>query len=490
MAAGSSECALYLLLAVNLILFSFLAFLLLFVLIGLGSVLLSQKSTEDYLVAGKSVKPWLVGLSAIATNNSGYMFIGMIGATYADGLRTIWLMVGWIIGDFCASLIAARKIRAAADESHVQSFGGLISTWNGTALPLYQRLAGLFTLFFLTIYAGAQLKAGTKATEVLLGWPMELGIVVGAGIVLLYSAFGGIRASIWTDAAQSVVMIFGMLALSIVGVAHFGGLSGTLETFYTQPASYTGFWPWENPMTGILFFVGWFFGGAVVFGQPHVVIRYMCLDDPASINRMRAWYYGWFTFFYTFTVIVGLLSRLMFTDAESFDQELALPLMADQLLPAVFVGLILAALFAATMSTADSLILSCSAALTNDFLQGRKVWVGTAKIMTAIVLFVAMGVALWANDTVFNLVLLAWGLLGSAFTPIILMLSLRFRFTQLHAILGSLIGLSVYLLWRQFAPSYGETWYIYEVAPGVIAGLVYFAIVGRRSDGRGLMNND
>ena len=113
-------------------LISFGFFLLVFVVIGLLSVLRREQTGADYLLASHSVKPWLVGLSAVATNNSGYMFIGMIGFTYTYGLSSVWLMIGWITGDFLASLFVHEKLRVTTEAQDQHSFAGALAAWNGT----------------------------------------------------------------------------------------------------------------------------------------------------------------------------------------------------------------------------------------------------------------------------------------------------------------------------------------------------------------------
>lgn len=107
--------------------YSFQFFLLIFVIIGILSVLKSQSNTEDYLIAGQSIKPWLVALSAVATNNSGYMFVGMIGFTYLWGLPSIWLMVGWICGDFLSSLFIHKQLRIVTTATKQLSYASVLS---------------------------------------------------------------------------------------------------------------------------------------------------------------------------------------------------------------------------------------------------------------------------------------------------------------------------------------------------------------------------
>ncbi|MDH5785674.1 MAG: sodium/proline symporter [Chromatiales bacterium] len=451
---------------------SFLLSLLLFLAIGLASVVKSRNSAEDYLVAGKTVPAWLAGLSAVATNNSGFMFIGMIGLTYATGLSSVWLMVGWIVGDLLVSLLVLRPLYVASRSPRVHSYGGLLAHWHGADNHTLRRLVGFLTIIFLTLYAAAQLKAGSKATAVLLTWEPGWGILLSATIVLLYSAAGGLRASIWTDAAQSLVMLLGMGMLIIGGLELAGGWESALTKMSAIDSNYLGWFP-DTTSTGIvLFILGWLFGGIAVVGQPHIVIRFISLDSASHINRMRLYYYGWFTLFYGATIMVGLLSRIAFPESSAFDAELALPTMAQQVLPELLTGLVLAALFAATLSTADSLILSCSAAVTRDFVQhpGRMHALWVAKLTTASVLGIAVFIALTGADSVFALVLDAWGLLGSAFTPLVLFLALGRRVAQPTGIVMILSGVGTFLLWQQA----GMANTLYSVAPGILAGVLSY----------------
>ena len=201
---------------------SFLFFLLVFVAIGISSAHKSRGTKQDYYLASSSISPALVGLSAVATNNSGYMFIGVIGYTYATGLASIWLMLGWIVGDFLASTFVHRRLRTATELSGEVSYAGVLSNWyNNGKQDSLQRVIGLISLIFLLAYASAQLVAGGKALHVLFDWPVWAGAVIGSVLVALYCIAGGIRASIWTDAAQSVVMIVAMAVLLLSLPAHW-----------------------------------------------------------------------------------------------------------------------------------------------------------------------------------------------------------------------------------------------------------------------------
>ena len=456
---------------------SFIICLLLFAVIGALSMLKRQPTTSDYLIAGRNVPPWLAGLSAVATNNSGYMFIGMIGLTYSTGLSSIWLMLGWIAGDLAASLLIMKKLREASEAEDVHSFGGLLAQWHGTDFGLLRRVSGLLTVLFLGAYAAAQFTAGSKALHVLFGWDVSSGAIIGAALVLLYSYSGGIRASIWTDAAQSFVMIGAMLALMWTAAASLGSASEISEQLIAVSPEFMHWFPDMSWLGVLLFIAGWVFAGFGVAGQPHIVIRYMALDRSENLGRFRVYYYTWFTLFYAATIVVGLLARLILPDAGSFDVELALPMMSMQLLPEIWVGLVLAGLFAATMSTADSLVLSCSASLTRDLLPEHKASYAGTKLATAVIVLVALGLSVSGNQSVFALVLIAWGLLASAFVPLLAVYALGGRPSEKVALIMMAGAIAVFLLWRWN----GLSSMVYEVMPGMLAGFLLFVIFrGRR----------
>ncbi len=462
---------------------SFLGFLAAFVAIGLSSLRRNRHSREDYYLASSSVPPWLVGLSAMATNNSGYMFIGVIGYTYSTGLAAIWLMVGWIGGDLIASQFVHRRLRVATERSDEVSYPGVLSHWHGEKGMAIQRLAGLIGLLFMLAYASAQLVAGGKALHVLFDWPLWGGAVMGSLLVLLYCLAGGIRASIWTDAAQSTVMIAAMACLLVVGVNALGGTTEAVEAM----AAVDGFLDWyprdlalPGIAGGVLFALSWLFAGLSVIGQPHIMVRFMTLRDSNQMLQARVWYYLWYLGFYSLATGVGLLSRVYLADTATFDAELALPTMAMELLPPVLVGLVLAGIFAATLSTADSLILSCSAALTHDLLPKRIERPLLLKAATALITAAALAWALTSSQSVFALVVLAWSGLAASFAPLLLVLVCGGRPGRNLALAMMLIGLAVALAWRWAG------WHasVYEGMPGILAGLAVYAI-GRLS-GRSL----
>lgn len=460
-----------------MIVYSFLFFLLVFVGIGVSSSMKAKKSNSDYLLAGHNIPPWLAALSAIATNNSGYMFIGMIGFTYMSGLQSIWLMIGWIAGDFIMSLFVHKKLREATEKRNLLSFGGVLSRWHGTDFKKLRFLVGLITVIFLGVYAAAQFKAGSKALHVLFGWDYSTGAIIGSIIVFAYCLSGGIRASIWTDAAQSVVMFFAMGLLFFVGVDSVGGFSQYVASLDAVSANYLSVQPTGlafDGMTGtMLFVIGWIFAGFGVIGQPHIMIRFMTVDSADHMFKTKVYYYTWYVAFYALTIGVGLTARLMIPDAANFDAELALPLMSKQMLPEVLIGVVLAGIFSATMSTADSQILSCSASVTRDLMPHKSENIWVTKAATAAVTLVALVIALFGAKSVFQLVLISWSILSAAFAPLLFIYAIGRKVSEPTAITMVVTGVAGTLLWRLF--DLGNV--MYEVGPGILAGLMSYFLL-------------
>jgi Na+/proline symporter len=298
---------------------------------------------------------------------------------------------------------------------------------------------------------------------------------MGAVMVALYCFAGGIRASIWTDAAQSIVMILAMALILVMATQSLGGIDEAIN----QMHAVDGFMDWfpkdlvlPGIGGGILFALSWLFAGLSVIGQPHIMVRFMALDDINKMRRAKMWYYLWFILFYSSATAVGMLSRIYLGDSGSFDAELALPTMAQQLLPPVLVGLVLAGIFAATMSTADSLILSCSSAITHDLIPHKVERTWLLKLTTVVITLAALGLALMNKQSVFNMVIMAWSGLASAFAPMLIVLSIGHKPSQLTSVIAVIAGFIVALLWRA-ADLHGA---MYEGLPGIVTGLLIFVL--------------
>ena len=399
---------------------SFLFFMSIFAGVGLASMFVKEDTTDDYLVAGRGMHPALAALSAVSTWNSGYMFIGFIGFTYMMGFNVLWLGIVSTIGQVVAWAWLYKFIQKEGQSRGVRSLSSLVAEKAGAPEA---KLAAVLSVLFLSIYAAAQLTSGGKALYVMMGWNEMTGILIGFVLVVAYCYAGGIRASIWTDAVQSCVMLVGSTMLCWIALQEVGGFSGLTSSLEAQDPVLVRFLPPDLRFGFSMWAFAFFLGGLGVAGQPQVVSRVMTLGSDSDRKQAMVWFFVWQTPFIALMVIIGLASRVLFTGSD-FDPELGLPVLAMETMPAIGVGMILASIFAATMSTADSQVLACTAAITDDI---RPEWREDHKTTIMVTLVVAAfatmisigGLYIPGGDSVFVLVVLAVYGLGGIFIPLL-----------------------------------------------------------------------
>ena len=430
------------------ILISFLFFLGLFAGVGLASMRVKKDTTDDYLVAGRGMHPALAALSAVSTWNSGYMFIGAVGFTYMMGYNVLWMAVASMAGQLVAWAWLYKFIQQEGRERNVRSLSSLVAEKAGAPEA---KLAAILSVLFLSIYAAAQLTSGGKALLVMLGWDELIGILIGFVLVVAYCYAGGIRASIWTDAVQSCVMIVGSLILCWIALGEVGGFSGLNSELKSQDPALINIMP-PGLMFGIsMWAFAFFLGGLAVAGQPQVVSRIMTLDSDSDRKQAMVWFFVWQTPFIIMITFIGLASRVLF-DSADFDPELGLPMLAMGTMPALGVGMILASIFAATMSTADSQVLACTAAITDDVKPEWREDHKTTKKVTLVVAAFATAISIGGlyipgGDSVFKLVVLAVYGLGSVFVPLLIIRWAGFKPDSTHSIVMMVSAFSAVILW-------------------------------------------
>ena len=448
---------------------SFSLFMCAFAGIGLASMWVKEDTTDDYLVAGRGMHPALAALSAVSTWNSGYMFIGFIGFTFTMGYSIIWIGFGSLIGQIVAWIWLYKFIQQSANERGIRSLSSLVSDVTGSPEA---KLAAVLSVLFLSVYAAAQLTSGGKALYVMLGWSEVVGILIGFVLVVAYCYAGGIRASIWTDAAQSSVMLIGSSLLCYVAMQEVGGFSGLHDGLAIQDANLTSIVPADLNFGVSLWVFAFFLGGLSVAGQPQVVTRVMTLGTDEDRKTAMIWFFAWQTPFLLLMVIIGLASRVVFSGAD-FDPELGLPMLAMETLGPFWVGLILASIFAATMSTADSQVLACTAAFTDDIMPQISQDHKKTKIVTLIIAAFATMISIFGlyvpgGDSVFALVVLAVYGLGSIFVPILIIRWAGYNPDTNHTMAMMTAALITVILWS--ISGYGDD--IFPSVPGMGAAFI------------------
>ncbi|NES88497.1 sodium/proline symporter [Okeania hirsuta] len=467
---------------------TFIAFLLSFTVVGIYSATQKQNTTNDYLLASRNVNPWLTALSAMATGQSGYLFIGVIGFTYKVGVASIWIPVAWAIGDYIAWWLIFKKLRLVSQQTNsdtVSSFLGQENLRSGKNNGrLITIISALITIAFLGTYASAQLVAASKGLNAIFGWNYQLGVIIGAVIVVIYCFSGGIRASIWTDSVQAILMIGSLLVLCIVGLINCGGFGELWTKLNAIDPTLTNLIPANLPWGFFPYFLGWIVAGFGAVGQPHILVRAMAIDSAENVAFARNIKFVCGQINSATAFGVGLTARALLPDLiTSSDPELALPYLSMELLPAVMVGLMLAGLFSAAISTADSQILSCSAALSQDLIPNTANSYRMAKIATLVVTAIVLVIALTGDNNVFALVIFSWSILACGLGPLLVLRVWQKPISVPVAIAMMIIGIIVSIAWNL---GLGLSSAIYEVLPGMATGFIVYGIVYFLTDSREL----
>jgi sodium/proline symporter len=319
---------------------------------------------------------------------------------------------------------------------------------------------------------------------------MWIGVLIGTAIVIAYSFAGGIRADIYTDAAQSAAMFFSMAMILVVGYWQLGGVGELWSNLEQQEASLVDWFPDDLRFGLIPYLIGFACAGLGAVGQPHLATRIMSIKSEETIPRAGFYYFLWYIPFFLLSIGVGLFSRALLPNLTGMDvaqemenpAELALPLVTMDLLPQVFVGIALGGLFAATVSTADSQIIVCSGALTQDVTRKWRESYVASKIGTMLVTTYAVVIALFAPEGVFGLVLIAWSAMGAALGPLVVLRVFHVDVSRWTAVLMIAAALTAVVAWY-FA---GLEEDVLEIFPGMLAAALVFGIsrlVGRRPSG-------
>ncbi len=450
-------------------LISFLIFFFLFTSVGIISSFWRRNTIEDYFLASRDIPAWLVALSFGATISSGATFIGFAGLAYNSGIMAVYSIAALTIGDYVGWRIARNKIRRKAHERKAHTYPSLIGKLGDKDQPIVTFISAILTVFFLGTYCAAQLVTGAKVGVSLFSWDYTIFVVLGALVLLAYCWSGGIRASIWTDVVQAVLIIISLAILIITGLNEIGGIQKLWSTLSEIDPTLTN--PFQAKFIAIC--VGWFAFGVAILGQPQLMVRHMVARSDADLVEARRVYFAWRWCVLLLACLSGMIARVLIPISDGFDPELSIPLLWQDLLPPVLVGLLIAGMFSATMSTADSLLLSSSSALTQHIIPKWRDSYIFARLGTVFVIILVVIIALIASEGVLELVILAWGGLASALAPIIIVQLLGARPSQKLCLTMMIGGFATMLTWRYGLNLHKQ---LMDLVPGMSVGFIIFSI--------------
>ncbi len=431
------------------------------ILLGIGFFASKRVSNiSDYFVGGKKLGYWIAALSARSTGESGWLLIGVTGMGAMMGVSALWIVVGEVIGVWLSWQYMARKFKRMTDEygsitipdflvSHFKSTTHTIRIVAATALSL-----------FVVIYVSAQIDITGKTFESFLGLDYYTGIAIGFGIVVMYIFSGGFLAVAWSDFFQGSLMFVGLLLLPVVAYFSLSGDVSIIEGLRSIDPWLLDIWgPGGLTLMNFVAVLGLLSIGIGFMGSPQVYVRFIAIKNEAEIEKGK-----WVALFYTLltdtsAVAIGILGRYMLTEAGENPEmilgnaaENVLALVLGQVMPTLIIGIYIAAVLSAVMSTVDSLLVVASSAVTRDFYQqilhpdvDEKKLMGLSKKVTLTLAILALGVALAVSvlsptRTVFWFVIFGWSGIAATFCPVIILSIFWNDYTEKGAIATMVTG--------------------------------------------------
>ncbi len=432
------------------ILLTLIAYKVLLVVIGLWA---SRRTRDnaDFFLAGRRLGPLVAAISASASSSSAWTLLGVSGAAYALGLPALWLFPATLSGFLINWFFIAPRLMRSSQRERAVTVTDVISGAPGHELyPLIVKSASLIILFSFVFYIAAQFQAAGAAFASTFGMTTEAAILTGATIILFYTLLGGFWAVSVTDTLQGLLMAATAIVLPLVALYSVGGpgalVAGLNASGLPHEMSATGI---HAGIAGVGFVLGTLGIGFGYPGQPHVVNRFMALRDQQALAHGRIIAVTWAVLVYAGMLLLGLCARVLQLTPGGTEEQV-LYAVANNLLPPVLAGVVIAAILSAIMSTADSQLLVAGSAVSHDLGNLRRAAparLSASRWVVALVCGLAVLLAIFAPDRIFTRVLFAWHAVGSAFGPLVLMKVLR-REVDSRAILGCLLtgfGLTVVL---------------------------------------------
>lgn len=436
----------------------FILYLSLIVFIGI----LSNKfvsSQLDFLLAGRKLGPWVTAFSERASGESAWLLLGLPGAAIAVGYGEIWAVIGITIGIISSWFLIAEKLRFETEKLNSVTIPDFLEKKFNDTSGLIRTISAIIIGLFFTFYVSAQFHGSGKILYTIFGIEPLYGITLSAIIIILYTILGGLLAVAWTDLIQGILMIGTLVILPLVGIFELLSFDQSLsELLRFNDLERNSVFGGLSGIGAVSLALGGMSWGLGYFGQPHLLIRYMAIKSVTDVKKAKWIAALWAIPGISGAFLVGIISVGYF--GEDFftgkDTEIAMPLLAQTLLPAWIAGLLISGAVAAMMSTADSQLLVSTSAISEDLRLNKVINNKSSdKLKNTRYITIVLGLFAYCNsmyseisgNTIFGIVSFAWSGLGSSFGPAII-LSLWWSKTSRSGIIaGLLTGSIVTIIW-------------------------------------------
>ena len=460
----------------------------------------SNEDSSDFYLGGRKMGPLVTAMSAEASDMSSWLLMGMPGLAYLTGIASPgWTAIGLAVGTWLNWLIVARRLRRYSANLNAITVPQFLSLRFHDQRNLLNALGAVIIIVFFIPYTASGFAACGKLFNSLFGVDYMIAMILSAVVIVGYTIMGGFRAVSTTDLIQSVVMSMALIAVLVYGVSVAGGWDVVLDNARSLPGYLTMLASHnvaDNSATSysLLDIVSTLAWGLGYFGMPHILLRFMAIEDEKKLVLSRRIASVWVVIAMTASIIIGMvglgmtkagaLEFLSGSSSETLIVRIANLIAQHGVLAAILAGLILAGILAATMSTADSQMLAAASSVSQNILQefahlklSEKQSLFAARLTIICISVVGVVLARDPNSSVFGIVSFAWAGFGGSFGAVVLCSLFWKRCNWQGALAGMLSGGLMVFVWKYIVSPLGGVFGIYELLPAFLVSLVVCVVV-------------
>lgn len=459
-----------------------------------------NESTSDFYLGGRKLGPLVTAMSAEASDMSSYLLMGLPGLAYLSGVADVgWTVIGLAVGTYLNWLFTARRLRRYTHITNSITLPQFFSNRYRDEKNILAFIAAVIIIIFFIPYTASGFAACGKLFSSLFGANYMTAMIISAIVIVGYTAAGGFLAASTTDFIQSIIMTIAILFVLIFSTISAGGIGAVMENAKELPGylSFTSTYAEASGAAepyGPLKIISTCAWGLGYFGMPHILLRFMAIEDEKKLTLSRRVASVWVVIAMSVAVLIGLVGRtlsktgqidaLFGSDTETVIVRIADFLSGYGILPALMAGLILAGILASTMSTADSQLLAASSSVSQNILQeafhlklSQKTGILAARLTVVFIAILGVIIARDPNSSIFGIVSFAWAGFGASFGPVVICSLFWKRTTLPGAVAGMATGGIMVFVWKYLIAPMGGVFAIYELLPAFVAAIAVIVVV-------------
>ena len=476
-------------------------------MIAIGAVFSKKnKDVGDFYLGGRKLGPLVSAMSAEASDMSSWLLMGLPGVAYLCGLAEAgWTAIGLAIGTYLNWLFVAKRLRIYSQKTNSITLPDFFSDRYHDDKHMLSGIAAVIILIFFVPYTASGFSACGKLFGTLFGWEYHLAMIISAVIIISYTSMGGFLAASFTDLIQSIVMTTALIIIVCFGISTAGGLDAVMDNAKSIPdylhltvtRSLNSDGSFSQTGYGFLPIVSTLAWGLGYFGMPHILLRFMAIEDEHKIKLSRRIASVWVVIAMFVAIFIGFIGNQLSANgslatlfgadsnaSETVVMEIAKILSKHGFLAAIIAGLIFAGILACTMSTSDSQLLAASSSMSENIMKGvfkmkmdQKKSMLTARCVLIVIAVLGVILAWNPNSSVFRVVSFAWAGFGATFGPVMLTALFWKRSNKFGAMAGLIVGGIMIFVWKFIVRPLGGAWDIYELLPAFLCALVAIVVV-------------